>query len=293
MDAFSGIWHMIMKFGFVLSLAISLIIFVFYLIRISMIRGPKDKYEFISTREVKYFWYCILFIAISVWFIANTMMQGETKLTLGWFFIRLVISIPVATLVAYVPYLLLKYTYPGPLNRRLKRLRYKPRYSPEGRQMRLLSEEEEDVHMDEGMIAEENIFSVDYDVWIDEITGFTLIEKYPGHLEAEVCDRCNMQTLKLEREEITKKATDDEDGELIKHFKCTYCNRIRRRTVHIAKLSITADKYKLPEELHFKDEETGVIEAVKIEIFTDTHKPYIYEFQNLEQARQFLEEYDT
>ena len=37
--------------------------------------------------------------------------------------------------------------------------------------MRLLSEDEEDVYLDEGMQAEENIFSVDYDVWIDEVTG--------------------------------------------------------------------------------------------------------------------------
>ena len=32
----------------------------------------------------------------------------------------------------------------------------------------LLSEDEEDAYLDEGMQAEENVFSVDYDVWIDE-----------------------------------------------------------------------------------------------------------------------------
>ena len=49
--------------------------------------------------------------------------------------------------------------------------------------MKLLSEEE-DVYLDEGMQAEENAYSVDYDVWIDEKTGFTKIEKYNGRLHA-------------------------------------------------------------------------------------------------------------
>ena len=39
--------------------------------------------------------------------------------------------------------------------------------------MKLLSEEEEDAYLDEGQQAEENVFSVDYDVWIDEETGYT------------------------------------------------------------------------------------------------------------------------
>jgi len=291
METFAGIWDMVMKFATIISLAISLVIFILYVIKVSSIRNPKDKYDFLSTREVKYFWYSIIFIAIAVFFITNT-LKSNTQLTIGWFIIRMVISIPIATLVAYVPYLLLKYTYPGPLNRRLKKIRYKTRYSPEGKKMRLLSEDEEDVHLDEGMIAEENIFSVDYDVWIDEITGYTKIEKYPGHLQAEKCDRCNMQTLKIEREEITKQPTENEDGEMIRHFKCTYCNRIRRRQTHISKLSQNEEHYQLPSTLHFKDEEKGNVEAIKIEIYTDTHKPLAYEFSNLEQAKTFLEHYN-
>ena len=46
--------------------------------------------------------------------------------------------------------------------------------------MKLLSEDEEDVYLDEGMQAEENVFSVDYDVWIDEESGYTKIEKHPN-----------------------------------------------------------------------------------------------------------------
>ena len=63
---------------------------------------------------------------------------------------------------------ILKFYYPFFIEKRLKKLRYTPRTSPDGRKMKLLSEEEEDVYLDEGMQAEEDAFSVDYDVWIDE-----------------------------------------------------------------------------------------------------------------------------
>jgi hypothetical protein len=66
-------------------------------------------------------------------------------------------------------HLILEYYYPTRLDKKLKKWRYMPRTNPKnGNKMRVLSEEEEDVHMDPGMIAEENVFSIDYDVWIDE-----------------------------------------------------------------------------------------------------------------------------
>ena len=37
--------------------------------------------------------------------------------------------------------------------------------------------------------------------------------------------------MRLSKEEIVKEATDHEDGELLKEFKCSYCNRIKRKTV--------------------------------------------------------------
>ena len=39
--------------------------------------------------------------------------------------------------------------------------------------MKFVKEEEEDAYLDEGQQAEENVFSVDYDVWIDQETGYT------------------------------------------------------------------------------------------------------------------------
>ena len=97
--------------------------------------------------------------------------------------------------------------------------------------MKLLSEEEEDVHLDEGMQAEENLYSVDYDVWKDEETGFIKIEKYAGHLHAIQCPECNYQTFKVQREEIVKQPSTTEEGELIKHYQCSYCGYKARKNV--------------------------------------------------------------
>jgi len=102
--------------------------------------------------------------------------------------------------------------------------------------MKLLSEEEEDVYLDEGMQAEENVFSVDYDVWIDEESGYTKIEKYAGHLHALQCPECNYQTLKVVKEEILESPTETEEGELMKFYKCDYCGFKERKAFRVAKL---------------------------------------------------------
>ena len=97
--------------------------------------------------------------------------------------------------------------------------------------MKLLSEEEEDAYLDEGMQAEENVFSVDYDVWKDEETGFIQIEKYAGHLHALQCPECNYQTFKVVKEEILKQPTDTEEGEIVKHYLCGYCGYKAKKSV--------------------------------------------------------------
>ncbi len=102
--------------------------------------------------------------------------------------------------------------------------------------MKLLSEEEEDVYLDEGMQAEEDAFSVDYDVWIDEESKFTKIEKYNGRLHALKCDNCNYQTLRVEREEVIQTATEMEEGELMKYFNCGYCGHKDRKSFKIGKI---------------------------------------------------------
>jgi hypothetical protein len=159
--------------------------------------------------------------------------------------------------------------------------------------MRLLSEEEEDAYLDEKMQAEESVFSVDYDVWIDEQNGTTKIEKYQGRLSAEQCDRCNLYTLRLEREELVTVATESKDGETLKHYKCSYCGRIKRKTMviprHKSEAEIAANSAKATINPVISKRQ---VTMVKVEIFDNLGTVEDFEFQNLEEAQRFLAQYE-
>ena len=168
--------------------------------------------------------------------------------------------------------------------------RYKPRINPAtGNEMRLLSEEEEDVKLDEGMKAEENIFSVDYDVWIDEKTGDVKIEKYQGHLQALQCNTCGFHTMKVVREEIVEQPTASSPGELIKHYQCSYCNSVRATAFKIS--TKDAEDYRAAVLKTPPRQDKSNIELVKIDIHSRLSGIKHYEFQNMEEARRFLKEF--
>lgn len=200
-----------------------------YLVRLSTVPDNKDRYDFINRHEVNFLWYATLILITGACLFFN---GNIVELTTVMIFVRVFLTGMMGTLAALIVRNLLKFYYPFFIEKRLKVLRYKPRISPKtGKPMKLLSEEEEDAHLDEGMQAEENVYSVDYDVWKDEETGFIKIEKYAGHLHAIQCPECNYQTFKVMREEIMKQPTELEEGELIKHYQCSYCGYKARKTV--------------------------------------------------------------
>lgn len=202
-------------------------------IKLMITKDFKDKYDYINMYEIKLLWYGILLILIAAAVFVNTLV-GKTDYV--WFFARLFMSSMLALIFGVIVQNILKFYYPFYIEKRLKKLRFTPRMSPDGRAMKLLSEEEEDVYLDEGMQAEENAFSVDYDVWIDEESGYTKIEKYNGRLHALLCSECNYQTLKVSKEEIIQSPTVDEEGELMKFYTCSYCGHKERRSFNITRL---------------------------------------------------------
>jgi DNA-directed RNA polymerase subunit RPC12/RpoP len=209
--------------------AVGILIVLGYFVKLLTTNGNKDKYDFINRHEIKTLWIATIILVIGGCFFVNANVEELTTLLI---FVRVFTTVAFGILVALVVQNLLKFYYPFFIERRLKVLRYKPRISPKtGKPMKLLSEEEEDVHLDEGMIAEENVYSVDYDVWLDEETGFKQIEKYAGHLHAIQCPECNYQTFKVTREEIIRQPTDTEEGEIMKHYVCSYCGYKARKTV--------------------------------------------------------------
>lgn len=211
--------------------SVGLLVVLGHLLKLSMTKESKDKYDYINRHEIKLLLIGAVIIVIGFAFYFNSWVSDETG-TLLWIVVRLFTTISMGLLTAMIMQNLLKFYYPFYIEKRLKVLRYKPRISPKtGKPMKLLSEEEEDVYLDEGMQAEENLFSMDYDVWKDEESGYVKIEKYAGHLHAVQCPECNYQTFKVVKEEILKAPTETEEGELLKHYLCGYCGYKAKKAV--------------------------------------------------------------
>ncbi len=211
------------------SWAAAIAMVIFHVARLSTMKDAKSKYDYINRSEIKTLWIASIVLIIGCCFYANSTI---VELSALWVFVRFFTTFAMGMIVALIFQNLLKFYYPFFIEKRLKALRYKPRISPKtGKAMKLLSEEEEDAYLDEGMQAEENVFSIDYDVWKDEETGYVKIERYAGHLHALRCPECNYQTFKIVREEILKAPTVEEEGELLKHFQCGYCGYKAKKTV--------------------------------------------------------------
>ena len=100
------------------------------------------------------------------------------------------------------------------------------------------------------------------------------------------------ELLKLQKEEILKQPTDNQDGEILKEYKCSYCGRVKRKTMN---LTTNVDKE--------RDLSTGKLisdplshdnrlDMIKIEIHGTNGETKLFEFQNLHQAQNFLKEFD-
>jgi len=216
---------------------IGVLILLAHLFKLMSAKDFKTKYNYINMHEINLLWYSALSIITGGAIYTNT-IRGESTVII--FIIWIVVSAMMAGIISVVIRQILKFYYPFYIEKRLKSLRYTPRTNPEnGNKMKRLTEEEEDVYLDEGMQAEENAFSVDYDVWIDESTGYTKIEKYNGRLHALKCYECNYQTLRVTKEEIIKEATHDDEGELMKYYDCGYCGHKQRKLFKIAQLKDT------------------------------------------------------
>ncbi len=288
-SSFLDYWHYAMMVGSIIMAVSAIVIYLVHNLRITAISSFKGKYDYINTQEIKNYKKVFLCLGIATMLLINLYGMGTLKNIGVWFFVRLFISIAGGTLVAYVAFLILEYYYPTILNRKLKKWRYLPRIGKSGVTLRLLGEEEEDVHLAEGMLAEESAFSVDYDVWIDEKSGDVQIEKYPGHLQALKCNSCGFYTMKVVKEEITKPPAKDAPGELIKHFQCYYCKSVRATAFNIS--TKEADDYRRAPAHTFKKNKS--IDMVRVEVHSRTGGKKFFEFQSIGQAQKFLDEYDS
>jgi len=220
-----------------ICLIVGVAILLFHFFKTLVTTDPKKKYDYLNLYEIRLFSYSSLLFLVAIVFQVQMLFPNFNISELTFIIIRLAVIGMMGVAVGYFIWQYLRISYPTILEKRLEILRYQPRTSPKsGKAMKLLSEEEEDVHLTAGMQAEENVFSIDYDVWVDEETGYTKIEKYDGHLHANKCPDCNFQTFKDVREDIVKSPSLTETGELIKHYECSFCGHKEMERVRIAVL---------------------------------------------------------
>jgi len=234
-------WDSYMITGTLVSMVFAVFIFLYHEFRIFQIKDFKEKYDYVNLNEIRFFWYTIMALIAAAFFYTNTIASGKIQEMDGtrWFFVRLFITVSFAVVAYFIFYSMVRIYYPRNVERRLQKLRHTPRISPQGNPMRRLSEDEEDVHLEASQQAEEasEIHSVDYDVWIDEKTGFKKIEKYSAYQHALECPECGYVTFRLISEEVEKAPTQTDTGLLLKHYRCNYCRHREGKEVVIARLA--------------------------------------------------------
>lgn len=232
-------WDRYMILGTYVCLSVALLILLYHEARILMIRDYKAKYDYVNLNEIRFFWYAVIALITAAAFYANSV---GTKMVFSdvtiWFYVRIFMTASFAVIAYIIFHSLVRIYYPRFVEKRLNRLRHKPRISPDGNVMRKLREKEEEAHLEPTLLQEQReVHSVDYDVWLDEKTGYTRVEKYHAYQHAEECPECGFVTFRLRREEIVQEPGDDDPGLLVKHYRCSYCRHREARESVIAPLS--------------------------------------------------------
>jgi len=235
---FLGAWNQNMYYGAVALVVIGVLIFLYHEFKILQIKDYKERYDYVNLHEIKYFLYAVTACVIAGAFLINT-VGNDLILEYGqrWFYVRAGLSACFIVVGYFIFFNLIRIYYPKKLSRRLAKLRSTPRQSPDGNLMRLLTEAEEDLHLEHSQITEEDIQVVDYDVWIDDKTGYKKIEKYVISEQAVECPECGFYTLVIDSEEMGKNPTESEPGYLIEHLACSYCNHREKKEIVVAQLS--------------------------------------------------------
>ncbi len=296
------------------ALGLAVLNYIAFKVKFATLKTYKEQFDLTCMQQTKMLFRTHVVTAIAIFLFANTVSYETMKVESTWFFVRLFVVFCIGFLYVYVAHLLLKFYYPSKLMNRLHKLRYTPRVNPKnGKKMQLLNEEEEDAYLNDEMLGEEKFCSVDYDVWIDPSTGDTKIEKYESHRSILECDRCQFKTLRLVQEEVTKEASETEGGELLREYKCSYCNRIKRKTSILShKIKEKYNVTHLVDDSFPHDGGTAVVKVeihedmidspfahggetavVKVEIREEHGKVQEFDFQNIDQARHFLEEFNS
>lgn len=219
-------WFEIVLYASFAFFALAILIQLIYAIQLQSQSDRSHKYKFASTHEVSRLSSATNVFAVGVAFLAFYLIgrwlglvQVYQYIFVGFF------AFMIAFIVGYGFWAYIKYYYPFRLEKRLKKIRFKPMKSPKtGKELRLLNELEEDKYLSQEMIDMEDALEADFDVWFDEETQDTIIMQYDITEDAFVCPNCNFRTLKEHSEEVLQEPTHTEPGKMERQYRCTYCD---------------------------------------------------------------------
>jgi|SRR5690606_11784234 len=236
---FVAAWDRYTSLGAMVCFSAAALIFLYHQVRVLLIRDYKERYDYVNLNEVKFFWYAVIALIAGLAFYANSVGTNIVFSDMAlWFYVRIFVTACFAVIAYIICYSLVRVYYPRFVDRRLNHLRHKPRISPTGNVMRKLKEHEEEAHLDPDLWREQReIASVDYDVWLDEQTGYTKVEKYVLAQHTEECPECGYFTFRLSKEEMLDQPTEREPGLLLRHYQCQYCQHREAREMVVAPLS--------------------------------------------------------
>lgn len=118
------------------------------------------------------------------------------------------------------------------IKRRLRKLRNKSRRCEScGSTMRKLNEEEDNLYLTPQENTEEQLHSVDYDVWLCDQCGNTLVYPYENQFtQYQKCPHCHSRAYSFEGDHILRKATTVNTGLGEKRYHCAHCRKIDSKT---------------------------------------------------------------
>lgn len=233
-DQFLENWISITTIWAKIAIGLAGVVLVFYFLLLLTKRNLVKKHQFIGANEIKYLWFVGIILTIGITLYLNALLVGihtRSEIILGF---KTLVSIFGGFLIGFIINTYLKVLYPAQVEKRLNALRFKQRFNPNtGHELRLLTEDEEDEYLSEELIKLEDASEYEYDVWLDEESGFTMIETYAGKLHMLICENCNYRTSQEYKQGVVKEPTENEPGIIIKYYKCSHCDNLQRKEVSI------------------------------------------------------------
>lgn len=235
MELFDGTPYLLLLSLGNIAFSIAFFLFLMYQVQVQSFRSRTKKYKFVSEREISSLRTIAVFLAASVGcysFVLVRLSFGQAGVI--EYIVSSLVAIVTGVVLGYVLWNYLSYYYPFILEKRLGDIRFKAMKSPmTGKAMTLLNEMQEDAHLSQKMIDEEDTLSVDYDVWMDDESDYKVIERYDTRFHPLVCESCNFRTLVEKQVKIVREPQQSIKGLLRKHYECTYCGHLESKDIAI------------------------------------------------------------